>query len=98
MTKQEACKLETTCDALMSHYLKTECEVSLALSGKLKISFDDGFITVKAKEGLVDYVSYAGSYSNLLEYIEKIFLCLIEHDDTFEKLIWSYEHRRELEE
>lgn len=27
MTKQEACKIEEMCDALMSHYLKTECEV-----------------------------------------------------------------------
>lgn len=98
MTKQEACKLETTCDALMSHYLKTECEVSMALSGKLKITFDDGYITVKAKEGLVDYVSYVGFYSDLQEYINKIFLCLVEHNDTFEELIWSYEHRIELEE
>lgn len=98
MTKQEACKLETTCDALISHYLKTECEVSMALSGKLKITFDDGYITVKAKEGLVDYVSYVGFYSDLQEYINKIFLCLVEHNDTFEELIWSYEHRSELEE
>jgi hypothetical protein len=98
MTKQEACKLETTCDALMSHYLKTDCEVSLALSGRLKISFDDGYITINTKTGTVDYISYTGFYSDLQEYIDKIMLCLIEHTDVFNKLIWSYEHRRELEE
>lgn len=98
MTKQEASKLETTCDALMSHYLKTECEVSLALSGKLKISFDDGYITVNRSSGAVDYIRYTGFYSDLQEYIDKIMICLIDHTDIFNSLIWSYEHRRELEE
>lgn len=100
MTKQEACKIEETCDALMSHYLKTECEVSMALTGKLKIYFDDNYITVNRmrQELSVDYVRYVGFMDDLQEYINKAFLCLTEHSDTFNMLMWSYDHRRELTE
>ena len=98
MTKQEACELEKLCDKLMTEYLEAECEVSLALSGRLKITFDNGYITVNRSSCTVDYIRYTGYYSDLQEYIDNIFLCLIHHADTFNKLVWSYEHRRELEE
>ena len=100
MTKQEACKIEEICDALMSRYLKTECEVSMALTGRLKILFDANYITVNrmGSELSVDYVRYVGFMDDLQEYIDKIFLCLTEHADTFNMLMWSYDHRSELTE
>lgn len=98
MTKQEACELEKLCDELMSKYLKTDCEVSLALSGKLKIYFGGNYITLNRRAGCVDYVSYVGFYSDLQEYIDNAILCVVEHADAFNKLVWSYEHIMELKE
>lgn len=97
MTKKEACELEKICDALMSQYLKTDCEVSLALSGRLKIRFNDGYINIDKQLGGADYISYVGSYDELQETINKIVSCIDEHKSVFDKLIWSYEHRTELE-
>lgn len=99
MTKQEAMELENICDKLMSYYLKKECSMSLSLSGKLKVEFEDGdFINLNTKSGNVDYISFYGFYSDLLECIEKIQLCLKENKGIFDKLVWSYEHASELEE
>lgn len=100
MTKQEACRIEETCDALMSRYLKTECEVSMALTGKLKISFDGNYITVNrmGDELSIDYVRYVGFMDNLQDDIDRAFSCLREHANTFDTLMWSYDHRGELTE
>ncbi len=99
MTKKEACKLENRCDKIMSGYLDKSCTVSMALSGKLKIEFDDGdYITWDMSCNDVVYVSYVGFYDYLAEIVAKVKECVDDNRDIFEKLIWSYEHRRELEE
>lgn len=98
MTKQEASEIENICDKLMSYYLKEECTMSMALTGRLKVEFDGNFITINKPFGNVDYVRYVGYYSDLQEYIEKIQLCLQENKGIFDKLMWSYEHISELEE
>lgn len=99
MTKQEALRLENRGDKIMSGYLGKECTVSLALTGKLKIEFNDGdYITWNMTCNDVDYVSYVGSYDYLVETISKVKECVEENRDIFELLIWSYEHRTELEE
>lgn len=87
MTKAEAIKLEERCDKIMSGYLGKSCTVSMALSGKLKVEFDDG-----------DYINYFGFYSDLEDDINNIQGCISENYDIFEKLMRSYEHRGELEE
>lgn len=99
MTKEEAINLENRCDKVMSGYLGECCTVSMSLNGKLKIEFGYGeFITFDIGNNKVIYVSYSGYYSDLLELIPKITECVNENRDIFEKLIWSYGHRRELEE
>ena len=99
MTKKEALVLENRCDKIMSGYLGRECLVSLALTGKLKIEFNDGdFITVNKQANAVDYINYMGCYSDLLDDINKVLTCVRENSDIFDQLIWSYEHRTELEE
>lgn len=97
MTKQEAIELENKCDELMSKYLEEKCRVSLALTGKLKIEFDGNYITINKKLKEVDYVNCVGYYGWLQYIIEKAFDCIYDHEDDFDKLIWSYEHIRELE-
>ena len=98
MTKQEAIKLENRCDKIMSGYLGRSCTVSLALSGKLKIEFNDGdYITWNMAGSHVDYISYVGFYSDLVETIGKVKECIDGNRDIFNNLVWSYNHRAELE-
>lgn len=99
MTKQEAAKLENRCDKIMSGYLGKECTVSMALSGKLKVEFNDGdFVTWNMEHNDVDYVRYIGFYDELTETVAKIKECLDDNRDIFMNLMWSYSHRSELED
>ena len=97
MTKQEACDLENMCGTLMSKCVGEECRVSLALTGRLKISFNDGFITLKKDRSGVDYVKYVGYYEDLEDIIKRALSCVNSNTSLLDKLIWSYEHIRELE-
>jgi len=96
MTRQEAMDLETKCDQLMSEYLRTKCNVSLALSGKFKVCFDDNYITFDKKDMSVVYVNVHGYYSDLKVTVNFIVRCVSENRELFDKLIWSYEHISEL--
>ena len=97
MTKQEAMELEIKCDKLMSKYLDNDCIVSMALSGKFKVSFEDIYITLGKDNKSASYVKFNGYYSDLEEYINLIIRCIDENKDMFDKLIWSYEHMNEIE-
>lgn len=97
MTKQEAIELETKCDELMSEYLGNTCCVSMAFSGRLKVSFGDYYITLSKDNMTASYIKFHGYYSDLEEHIDSIIRCINENKDVFDKLIWSYEHINELE-
>jgi hypothetical protein len=97
MTKQEAIELESKCDELMSEYIKEECNVSMALTGKLKIIFDDNYIVFDKALRAVHYINYTGDYQDLMDIIRQAFFCIYDHKSMFDRLIWSYEHMRELE-
>lgn len=97
MTKEEALKLENRCDKIMSGYLGEECTVSLALSGKMRIGFDGGFITLNKNYNAADYINYHGFYVDLIEKITQAITCVEDNRDIYDQLIWSYEHRTELE-
>lgn len=98
MTKQEAMDLENKCDALMCKYVQEDCQVSMALNGRLKVYFDDGFVTLEHDYKTVHYLKFTGFRDVLEDYISKIVKCIEENRGDFEKLMWSYEHVRELEE
>lgn len=97
MTNQEAIELEERCDSLMSEYLKEDCTVSLALSNRLKINFDNNYITLNKTLDGAYYVRYVGFYEDLAEHIKTAIKCVRDNKEDFDKLIWSYEHIRELE-
>ena len=98
MTKEEAIKLEERCDKIMTGYLGRSCGVSMALTGRLKIMFNDGdYITWDVVENDVDYINYTGYYGELLDDISMIEACINDNQDVFEQLMWSYNHRRGLE-
>lgn len=96
MTKQEAIELENKCDKLMSEYLDNDCTVSMALSGRFKVSFRDNYITLGRDNKSASYVNFHGDYSDLEEHIDSIVRCIEENKDVFDRLIWSYEHLSEI--
>lgn len=98
MTKADAEKLETICDELMCLYLGEDCTVSLALTGRLKISLESNHFIIMTKAlDDVSYISFTGDFKDLNNYIDAIVKCVTENRGVFDKLIWSYEHRTELE-
>lgn len=105
MTKSEAIELQTKIEKELSTRLGESCEVSLTLSGGLKISLiesieSNDYIIFDHQYPLeeVSYVRWNWYFDALLEAIEVIKDYFKEHGEEIYKLIWSYEHRRELEE
>lgn len=98
MTKKEAIELENKCDELMSEYLNEDCTVSMALSGRFKVSFGDNYITLTKDISTASYVKFHGYYSDLEEHIDSAIKCIKENIDIFNELIWSYEHISEIKE
>ena len=96
MTKTEALEIEKKCDELMSNALSWDCNVSQALTGRLKVAFDSNFINVSSDFSEVQYVGFHGYYEELITYCRKILQCLNENRELFEKLMWSYSHIMEL--
>jgi hypothetical protein len=99
MTKEEAIQLENRCDKIMSQYLGEECIVCLALSGRLKIMFNEGdYVTWNMDTNNPAYINYRGFYRDLQKYVKSIKTCISDNFDIFDQLIYSYEHRKELED
>ena len=96
MTKQEALEIENKCDELMSKYIKEPCNMSMALSGRLKVSFGENYITLDKEYEGADYIKYYGFYEDLGCIIESVGVCIKENKELFERLIWSYNHCKEL--
>lgn len=96
MTKQEAIELENKCDELMTKYLEEPCVVSMSLSGRLKVSFGENYITLDRKSRIAAYIQYYGYYEDLLSLIDKAFHCVDENEELFNNLTWSYEHLNEI--
>lgn len=102
MKKSEALALQTSLEKELSTRLGEGCEISLSLNGGLKVSLveSDGYIIFDHQYPLeeVSYVRWNWYFDALLEAIEVIKDYFKEHGEEIYKLIWSYEHRRELEE
>ena len=98
MTKMEAIELENKCDKLMSEYLHTECTVSMALTGNLKVEFNGDYITLDNNCRTASYINFTGFYYDLRDCIDAIVRCVDANRALFDKLMWSYEHIGSLEE
>lgn len=97
MTKQEAKQLELEVDKLFSDALNEKCTVSMALTRALKVQIGENFINIKVKpEGdYVDWVHWDWYYSDLKDYINKIFFVIRDNREKIELLLKSYEMKLE---
>lgn len=98
MTKLEALELENKCDELMSAYLHTECSVSMALTGKLKVEFNGDYITLTKDYKDASYINFTGFYFDLKDCIDAVIRCVDANRALFDELMWSYENISNLEE
>lgn len=98
MKKSEALALQTSLEKELSAVLRESCEISLALCGGLRVSFECGFINFEEDLKSVDWIKWNGWYDTLLEMLGEIRFFFERKRDDVHKLIWSYEHRKELEE
>lgn len=90
MTKQQAIELEESIDNLFSEKLETNCEVSMALAGALRVSLNNGFININSRTKRVAWVKWNGDYGELQDYINKIIITITENEEKIEMLINSY--------
>jgi len=97
MTNNEAVELENTCDELMTKAISEECNVSMAMTGRLKVNFGDNYFSLNSDYANASYVKFHGDYFGLLNVIEMACCCISENKELFDKLIWSYENRSKLE-
>lgn len=100
MTREEALGLIDRCSEIMSEYLGSPCTVTKEWSGEeywLEIRYDHGsrvFWSMTRND--VPYIVYGGYYDSLVDDISKIKNCIYDNRDIFNKLMWMYEHQREL--
>lgn len=98
MTKQEARDLELEIDKLFSERLETDCEVSMALTGALKVSVYEGFFNIKVDKNAVDWVKWNGDYGILQDYIRNAILVISENKERIAELMQSYHNKAFLKE
>lgn len=95
MTKKEAIDLENEVDKIFSEKLGTDCEVSMTLTGTLRISADEGFFNINTDKEVVDWVKWNGDYQILQEYINKTIIAIRENKEKVNLLLASYRMKSE---
>jgi len=100
MTKHDAIALEALCEKRFSAEFGESVEISMALTGRLRVAFSDGYITFDYKTGEINYFRYEGFKDDFDGYCQTIKeICATpSYQKDLEALVWSYEHRRELTE
>lgn len=102
MKLSEAIALEATCERMFESIgaLKDSDPIlSMALTGKLKLSVDDWFFSIDMAEKKVVYFSFYGDkavFDTCIAAIEEIVSNPV-NTLPLELLLWSYQHQRELE-
>ena len=97
MTIDEAIELENKCDELMSKAIGEECSVSMAMIGRLKVNFGENYFSLDKNFKDASYIKYHGFYSDLLSHIANACMCVADNKELFDKLVWSYNNRSDLE-
>lgn len=92
-THKEAIKLQSKLENIVNNVLgEKDIELSMALTGRLKVSIDSGYICFNRDYKTVDYIRYAGDYSVLKQYIGRLIDTFICYKDDFDALMDSYDN------
>ena len=97
MTKSEAIELENKIDKDLTDLLRMECNISLSLTNRVKVSMEDSnYLCFDKDLHTIDYLHFNGKYDNLIGIVWKLRNYFVLNVPDIENLIWSYEHIREL--
>lgn len=107
MTKQEAIDLEKQCEDLLvdalnkADLINTESDlltVGLTLNNRFRIVIGSNAYLFNKDLKALDWFQFTGFYSDFDNIVFILKRTIREYKSDFEKLIWSYENRRELED
>jgi effector-binding domain-containing protein len=96
-TKTEALQLQNNIEKLLKDKLNMDIEISLSLSNRVKINFDDGYICFYRDSFDADHINYRGSYESLNEMIKDIQSVLNTNKYEVDLLMQSYDNINKLE-
>lgn len=96
-TKEQAVELESKIETGLSEILGEEIQISMALTGRIKLCVDDGFMCLNRHDYSIDYFKYMGSYDYFVELYKNIKLFLAESKSDIDLLIYSYDNISRLE-
>jgi len=92
-THKEAIKLQSKLDNIVSNVLgEKDTELSMALTGRLKVSIDSNFICFNRDYKTVEYIRYIGDYNVLVDYINTLATVFAKYKDDFDALMDSYDN------
>jgi len=93
-TKSEAIELQNHFDKLLCASLDYEdnVQISLSLTNKIKVEFGEDFICFTKDEFEPCYLSYRGSYSELLSIVTVIQNVLHNNSNSIDLLMESYDN------
>lgn len=97
MTKSEALALQKRCEGYFDGIAGYHgVELSMSLTGKLKLSFDGNYVTFN-DSGVIDYMSFVGFWCDLGKIMSFLPKACDRCAEDLQRLKWSYEHIGELE-
>ena len=96
MTEKHAMALEALMEKRLKLATEKDIEISMALTGRLKIDFDGCYINLNRKDFTIDYMRYTGSFHDFTELHGIICRTLEAYREDVDELIWSYDNRNEL--
>jgi Zn-dependent M32 family carboxypeptidase len=89
---KEAIELQTKLEDILNDIFEEGVELSMALTGKLKVSIDSNYICFNKDYKTVDYIRYEGDYNILIDYINKLISVFDYYKSDFDNLMDSYEN------
>ena len=100
MTQKEALQLQTVCEQKLreNHPYKMEMELSMALTGRLRIATDSGWVNMRYPTMELDWIKWNGTYTDLMELVEYLRTTIPKFTGHFDKLMWSYNNQTLLTE
>lgn len=94
MNKLEALGLECVCEQMFTNDFNKP-ELSMNLTGRLKLSWDGNYVVFDVNTGGATYINYVGDMGDLLIACEAIKKVVDDPDNNVKlrALLWSYDNQ-----